>query len=105
MVFLLGSVASLVGSVVNSLPIVKNDVSINAHVEAKADVDVSLGVKARAKSKATAQTAGKSTAAAKSTNIEAKRRKKAMKTIISDKKVWRGSPLPGERRSQPSSGC
>lgn len=103
--FLLGSVVSLVGSVVNSLPMVRNDVSINAHVEAKADVNVSLGVKARVQSRATAQTAGKSTVAAKSTKIEAKRRKKAMKTIIGDKKVWRGSPLPGERRSQPSSGC
>jgi hypothetical protein len=96
-VFLLGSVASLVGGVADSPVTVKANASVNVNVAAKAAVDVSLGSKAKAKSKA--KTAAKSTAGTKkTTKAGAVKGHKTMKTInTGNTNVWyKASSLLGE---------
>ena len=98
-VFLLGSVASLVGGVAYSLVTVKANARVNVDVTAKAAVDVNVGSKAKARSNAKAKTAAKSKAGAKkTTKAGTVKGKKTMNTInIGNKNDWyKASSLLGE---------
>jgi hypothetical protein len=91
-VFLLGSVASLVGGVANSLVTIKADASVNAHVGAA----VSLGSMAKAKS-GTKTVAKSKTGAKKTTKAGMVKGKETMKTInTGNTNVWKASSLLGE---------
>lgn len=90
--FLLGSVASLVGGVANSLVTIKADASVNVI----AGATVSFGSKAKAESGA--KTVAKSNAAAKkTTKVGTVKGKAPMKTInTGNTNVWKASSLLGE---------
>jgi hypothetical protein len=98
-VFLLGSVASLVGGVAYSLVTINATASINVGVRAEAAGSVGAGVKAKAESTAKAKSAAKSKASAKKTaKAGMVKGKETMKTInIGNKNVWyKASSLLGE---------
>jgi hypothetical protein len=98
-VFLLGSVASLVGGVAHSLVTVKADASFDVDLKAEGAVHVDAGAKAKAKPKAKARTAAKAAVGTKkTTKVGPVKGKKTMKTInIGNKNVWsKASSLLGE---------
>ena len=92
-VFLLGSVASLIGGIATTPVTVKAKASVNVSVKAKAVVEVGAAGEAKAKSKAKATAVPKlKTAAKKTTKAKIVKGQKTMKNSVNIgvvKSVWR----------------